>query len=90
MREHSLSIKALQSANAVLGCVREQQMKSGNALLSTPGPKRDRVCLSEHLPITSREPGSSRCLAPTAGPALLTVDKQVGVGIGLSERERKV
>lgn len=44
--------------------------------------KRDSVCLSEHLTITSREPGSSRCLAPTAGPVLLTVDKQVVVGMG--------
>lgn len=44
--------------------------------------ERDGVCLSEHLPITSREPGSSRCLAPTAGPVLLTVDKQVVVGMG--------
>lgn len=43
-------------------------------------------CLSERLPTSSREPGSGRCLAPTAGPALLTVDKQVGPGVGESER----
>lgn len=51
--------------------------------------ERDSVCLSEHLLITSREPGSSRCLAPTAGAVLLTVDKQVGVGMGWFEKKRK-
>lgn len=51
--------------------------------------ERDSVCLSEHLPIASREPGNSRCLAPTAGPVLLTVDKQVGVGMGYIERKTK-
>lgn len=70
------------------------RMKRGNAPLSTPGPERGGVlvffffslCLSERLPTSSREPGSGRCLAPTAGPALLTVDKQVGPGVGESER----
>lgn len=36
--ESNLSIKAPPSASAGRGCVREEQMKRGNASLSTPGP----------------------------------------------------
>lgn len=71
--------KAQQSASAVLSCVRADE--NWECVAVNTQTKRDRVCLSERLPITSREPGSSRCLAPTAGPVLLTVDKQVGDGM---------
>lgn len=72
--------EARQSTSAVWSCVRGGDEKRECVAVNTR-TKRDGVCLSERGLISRCEPGSSRCFAPTAGPALFTVDKQVGDGM---------
>lgn len=57
-------------------CVTGRQVKSGNALLSTPGTNQTAFFFVVFFPA---EAASGRCGAPTAP---LTLDKQVGAGTG--------